>query len=125
MTTLTVPLSTITKHVETKFGAIILGADEDNPEVRGYVRTWLGAPLPNTDELDRRMERHGVVWGGDGPQIPEENGDVWVPLYALERPALGISREEVIAAARQFWVDNPPPPASREQRVAIHAIMTP
>ncbi|MFJ2518327.1 hypothetical protein ACIOWF_05110 [Cellulosimicrobium cellulans] len=124
MATIAVPLSTVTKHVQTKFGAIILGSDEDHPEVRGYVRTWLGAPLPDTEELDRRLERHGAVWGGDGSQVPEENGDVWVPLYALERPALGMSRAEIIAAAKQHLIDNPPPPVDARTRSLVHALLS-
>ncbi|MGW6006211.1 hypothetical protein ACWFNS_04720 [Oerskovia enterophila] len=123
MATITIPLTTITKHVQTKFGAIILGSDDDAPEIRGYVRTWLGAPLPTTVELDRRLDRHGVVWGADGSEDVEDDGSIWYPLYAREPRSPGISREEIIAAARQSMLDDPPPPASEATRQFVHALV--
>jgi hypothetical protein len=124
MVTITVPLTTITKHVKTSFGAIILGSDDDAPAIRGYVRSWLGAPLPPTDELDRRLDRHGVVWGADGSEGVEDDGSIWYPLYAREPRSPGvISRAEIIAAARQHWIDNPPEPADEAFRREVWAIL--
>jgi hypothetical protein len=123
MATITVPLSTITKSVQTKFGAIILGSDDDAPEIRGYVRSWIGAPLPPADTLDKRLDRLGVVWGADGTEDVEDDGSVWYPLYAREPRSPGIAREEIIAAARQSMLDDPPPAASEATRRAVEALI--
>ncbi|MFB7889300.1 hypothetical protein ACFCZ3_14770 [Cellulosimicrobium cellulans] len=81
MSVISVPLDTITGTDFTTNPDVWIGTTETDPEAKGYIRTKVGLPLP--EGLDDRLDRLGVVYGGDGSnELLEDDATLWIPLHA-------------------------------------------